>query len=201
MAELAIVDHLDCFAEEFKGVDLHGQKITRAEFETCTFISCDFSETFFSSCRFIECTFINCNLSLMKLTSSKLSDLFFDGCKMIGIDWTMADWKSLLTPEPIRFKECILNDSNFFGLELEGLVMNECRAHEVDFRNALLQKASFKETDFKGALFDKTNLEQADFTEAQNTHINIYKNKLQGAIFSRYEALYLLETMGIELVD
>lgn len=201
MTEADIVDNLDCFAEEFKDITLHGKKITKAEFETCTFVSCDFSETFFSSCRFIECTFVNCNLSLMKLTSSKLSDLTFDSCKMIGIDWTMADWKSLLTAEPIKFIECILNDSNFFGLDLESLVIKASRAKEVDFRNSSLKKANFTETDFKNALFENTNLEEANFTEAQNTHIDIRKNNLKGAIFSRYEALYLLETMGIELVD
>lgn len=200
MAEIQIVDNLDCFAEEFNNINLQGQKLSKAEFETCTFISCDFSETFFSSCRFIECSFINCNLSLIKLTSSKLSDVTFDACKMIGIDWTMADWKSLLTAEPLKFKECILNDSNFFGLDLEGLVMKECRVKEVDFRNASLKKASFQESDFKGTLFENTNLEEVNFTEAQNTHIDMYKNKLKGAIFSRYEALYLLEAMGIELV-
>ena len=200
MAVVEIVDNLDCFAEEFKGLNFHGKKISKAEFEDCSFISCDFSETFFSSCRFIECSFTNCNLSLMKLTSSKLSALSFDSCKMIGIDWTMADWKSLLTAEPLRFTECILNDSNFFGLDLEDLVMKTCRAKEVDFRNCSLKKANFQETDFKGALFEKTNLEEANFTEAQNTHIDIKKNSLKGAVFSRYEALYLLEAMGIKLV-
>ena len=200
MEQVKIVDNLDCFAENFKGITLHGKKITKAEFEDCTFISCDFSESFFASCRFIECRFENCNLSLMKLTSTKMSDVTFDACKMIGIDWTMADWKSLLSAEPIKFIECILNDSNFFGLDLEGLVIKESRAKEVDFRNASLKKANFKETDFKGALFENTNLEEANFTEAQNTNIDIHKNKLKGAIFSRYEALYLLETMGIKLV-
>ena len=201
MAVVKIVDNLDCFAEEFKSITLHTEKITKAEFEACTFVSCDFSETFFSSCRFIECHFENCNLSLMKLTDTKMSDVTFDSCKMIGIDWTMANWKSLLSAEPIRFKECILNDSNFFGLSLEGLVMKECRAKEVDFRNASFQKANFAGTDFKGALFEKTHLEGTDFTEAQNTHIDIHSNYLKGAIFSRYEALFLLEIMGIVLVD
>jgi len=201
MSAVRIIDNLDCFAEEFKGVTLHGKKIIKAEFESCTFVSCDFSETFFSSCRFDECHFENCNLSLIKLTDSKLSDVTFDACKMIGIDWTMADWKSLLSAEPIRFKECILNDSNFFGLNLEGLVIKECRAKEVDFQNASLQKANFTGTDFKGALFQNTHLEEANFTEAQNTHMDITKNYLKGAIFSRYEALYLLETIGIVLVD
>ena len=201
MAAVEIVDNLDCFAEEFKGLSLHGEKVTKAEFETCTFISCDFSETFFSSCRFVECRFENCNLSLMKLTSTKMSDVTFESCKMIGIDWTMGDWKSLLSAEPIRFSECILNDSNFLGLTLDEMVMKECRAKEVDFRNATLKKSNFKGTDFKGALFENTHLEEANFTEAQNTNINIHTNHLKGAIFSRYEALFLLETMGIVLVD
>ncbi len=201
MAQIEIVDNLDCFAEEFKNLSLQGEKISKSEFEDCTFVSCDFSETFFSSCRFIECDFIDCNLSLIKLTSSKMSNLNFNGCKMIGIDWTMCDWTSLLTPEPIRFNECVLNDSNFFGLKLEDLVMKACRAKEVDFRNATLKKANFTETDFKGALFEKTHLEEADFTDAQNTYIDIRSNYLQGAIFSRYEALFLLESMGIVLVD
>lgn len=201
MAIVSIIDGLDCFAEEFKGISLCGEKITKAEFESCTFVSCDFSETFFSSCRFIECHFENCNLSLMKLTSTKMSDVTFKSCKMIGIDWTMGDWKSLLTPEPIRFIECILTDSNFLGLSLEGMVMKECRAAEVDFRNCSLKKANFSQTDFKGALFENTHLEGADFTEVQNTNINIRTNYLKGAIFSRYEALFLLETMGIVLVD
>lgn len=79
--------------------------------------------------------------------------------------------------------------------------MKECRAKEVDFRNCLLPRADFSHTDFKGALFEKTHLEDANFTEAQNTNINILTNHLKGAVFSRYEALYLLETMGIVLVD
>ncbi len=129
-----------------------------------------------------------------------MSDVTFVSCKMIGIDWTMGDYKSLLRADPIRFTECILNDSNFFGLTLEGLVMKECRAKEVDFRNASLQKANFSGSDFKGALFENTNLEYANFTEAQNTYIDIHTNHLKGAIFSRYEALFLLEIMGITLV-
>lgn len=196
-----IVDNLDIFAENFEGINLHGMKITKSEFEDCTFVSCDFSETFFSSCKFIECRFENCNLSLMKLTNTKMSDVDFGSCKMIGIDWTMGDWKSLLNADPLHFRECILNDSNFFGLSLEGMVMKECRAKEVDFRNATLKKADFTGTDFKGALFGNTHLEGANFADTSNTMIDIRTNHLKGAIFSRYEALFLLETMGIVLVD
>ena len=196
-----IIDNMDVFAENFEGINLHGVKIIKSEFEDCTFVSCDFSETFFFACKFVECRFVNCNMSVMKLTNTKMSDVDFVSCKMIGIDWTMADWKSLLNADPLRFHECILNDSNFFGLTLEGMVMKQCRAKEVDLRNATLQNANFKGTDFKGALFANTHLEGADFTDSTNTMIDVRSNHLKGAIFSRYEALFLLETIGIVLAD
>ena len=192
---------MDVFAETFEGIDLHGQKISKAEFEDCIFLSCDFSETFFFACKFIECRFENCNLSVMKLTNTKMSDVEFVSCKMIGIDWTMADWKSLLNAQPLGFRECILNDSNFFGLNLDEMVMYACKAKEVDFSNGSFQKADFRGTDFKGALFANTHLEGANFVDTSNTMIDIRSNHLKGAIFSRYEALFLLETMGIVLTD
>lgn len=78
--------------------------------------------------------------------------------------------------------------------------MKECRAKEVDFRSALLQNANFTGTDFKGALFGDTHLENANFTDVCNTQIDIRTNHLKGAIFSRFEALALLEGLGIVLV-
>ncbi len=201
MNKINIADNLDCFAERFEGVSLHALRFNKAEFEECTFVSCDFSQTFFYGCRFIDCHFENCNLSAMKLTDSRFSNTEFFSCKMNGIDWCMCNWKSLLNPLPLKFTECILDDSNFFGLEMQYVVMKMCRAKEVDFRSASFQHATFIGTDFKGALFDKTHLENANFTDASNTHIDLRTNHLKGAIFSRFEALNLLEGMGIVLVD
>ena len=196
-----MTDNMDVFAENFKGVNLHGLKITKAEFDDCTFVSCDFSETFFSSCKFTECRFENCNLSLAKFTNTKMSDVKFIACKMVGIDWTKADWHSLLNAGPLHFRDCIIDDGNFFGLSLEEIVIRECRAKEVDFRNATLKNADFSGSDFKGTLFNNTHLENANFIDAQNTMIDMRLNNLKGAIFRRFEALFLLESMGIVLVD
>jgi fluoroquinolone resistance protein len=62
-------------------------------------------------------------------------------------------------------------------------------------------KADFSLSDFKGALFGNTHLEGANFTDSTNTFIDIRSNYLKGAIFNRYVALFLLESMGIVLVD
>ena len=195
-----IKDGLDCFAEDFSKIDLQGKTIKNAEFEECTFISCDFSESIFHSCSFIDCRFENCNLSVMKLTDSKISGCEFISSKMIAIDWTMCDWKSLLLTEPMRFKQCILNDSNFYGLTQDSIEMIECSAKELDFRSGSFKNANFSNSDFKGALFGNTNLEKANFSDATNTNIDLKNNSLKGATFNRFEALYLLESMGIVLV-
>jgi fluoroquinolone resistance protein len=198
---IKIVNNLDCFAERFEDIDLHKSIIKKAEFEECTFVSCDFSEAKFLSCAFIDCTFENCNLSVIKLTDTKISNTHFSSCKVVGIDWTMCNWSSLLNPESVKFTDSILDDGNFYGLDLERLVMRGCRAKDVDFRSGSFIKADFSSSDFKGALFGSTHLEGANFSDAQNTIIDIRNNFLEGAIFSRFEALYLLETMGIVLVD
>jgi len=199
-AEL-IVDGLDCFAEDFDKVELHRETIKNAEFEECTFVSCDFSEALFHSCRFIDCRFENCNMSVMKLTDSIVSGCEFISSKMIGIDWTMCNWKSLLSNEAMRFKQCVLNDSNFYGLSQDRIEMKECSAKELDFRCGTFKNANFSGSDFKGALFGDTHLEYANFTSVSNTNIDLKTNYIKGTIFSRFEALYLLESMGIVLVD
>ena len=195
-----IRNSLDCFAEDFSKVDLHGETIKNAEFEECTFVSCDFSESTFRSCSFIDCRFENCNLSVMKLTDSKISGCEFISSKMIAIDWTMCDWKSFLLTEPMRFKQCLLNDSNFFGLTQDRIEMIECNAKDMDFRSGSFKNANFSKSDFKSALFGNTNLEYANFTDATNTNIDLKNNSIKGTIFNRFEALYLLESMGIVLV-
>jgi len=196
-----IVDGIDCFAEDFEKIVISSEIIKNAEFEECTFISCNFSETLFRSCRFIDCRFENCNLSLLKLTDTMISGCEFIDSKMIGIDWTMCDWRSLLSSEPMRFKECILNDSNFYGLTQDRMEMKSCSVRESDFGSGSFKNANFSSSDFKGTLFSDTHLEYANFKEAVNTNINLTTNYVKGAVFSQHEALYLLENMGIVLVD
>jgi uncharacterized protein YjbI with pentapeptide repeats len=119
----------------------------------------------------------------------------------VGVDWTKADWPRHSFAANLKFNECIINDSSFFGLNFSELVLEHCKAHDVDFRNGNFSKAKFCYTDFTGSLFSKTNLKQADFSEAENYDIDIFNNEITGARFSRYEAVRLLDSLDIELVD
>jgi len=140
-------------------------------------------------------------MSNAKLSWSKFNGVMFEDCKLIGLDWTRASWPTMMFSAPMEFKRCIMNDSNFFGLTLNELIVEDCKSHGVDFRTAILAQASLSYSDFSRALFGKTNLQGADFTEAMNYDINIFDNDIKGAKFTRFEASRLLECLGIELLD
>ncbi|OUS27031.1 hypothetical protein A9Q99_17665 [Gammaproteobacteria bacterium 45_16_T64] len=194
-------DKDEYLSESFVSLDLCYEEISDLEFEDCTFTECDWSDAVLSRCRFIECHFIKCNLSNANVAHSKFLDVVFEECKIIGLDWTKCDWPNLSLPSPIRFNRCIMNDSSFYGLSLSELVLDECKCHDADFREADVSEGNFSGTDLANSVFGRTNLSGVDFTEATHYTIDIYENNLKGAKFCRYEAVRLLEGLDIELVD
>lgn len=189
------------WSESFQQKNVSGEVISAKEFEGCTFTKCDFTEATFNRCNFVDCEFIDCNLSLVKFDYSRFSDVSFRGSKLIGINWTKAAWSRLIFSSPVAFYTSILNDSSFFGLSLHDLVLQECKAHNLDFREGDFSHANFTYTDLTGSFFNNNNLSGADFSEALNYDINLYKNTLKNAKFSRFEAIRLLDCLDIELTD
>lgn len=194
-------DQKEYLSANFSELQLSGQEIDSISFEDCSFKDCDFSETNFIDCRFIECHFVQCNLSVAKIYRCRFNDIVFEGSKVIGVDWTKATWPNITMFSPLKFFKCIINDSTFFGLSLNEIVIEECKAHDVDFRSGSFCESNFTFTDFTGSLFNQTNLSEADFSEAINYQIDVNFNKIKGAKFSRHEAVSLLESLGIELTD
>ncbi|MBV1872858.1 MAG: pentapeptide repeat-containing protein [Gammaproteobacteria bacterium] len=189
------------WSEIFNNIDFSGANISEKEFDGCTFNHCNFSDALFNRCNFVDCAFISCNLSLVNLKYSKFTDVSFRESKLIGIDWTKADWPRVIFSAPIKFYKSILNDSSFYALPLQELVLEECKAHDVDFREGDFSNATFTYTDFTGSFFANTNLSSADFTEASDYDIDIFRNDIKHAKFSRFEAIRLLDSLEVELID
>ncbi|WP_101758679.1 pentapeptide repeat-containing protein [Oceanicoccus sp. KOV_DT_Chl] len=189
------------WSKTFTDLDLSGVQLSGKEFDGCTFKGCNFSDATFNKCKFVDCEFSHCNLSVINIAYSKFSDVIFDECKVIGVNWSNAAWSSLSLSAPIKFHQCIINDSSFYGLSLTEIVIEQCRAINVDFREGDFSDANFSYTDFSGSLFHKTNLSRADFSEATDYDIDIYNNIIKGAKFCRLEAVRLLDSLEVELVD
>lgn len=188
-------------SKTFKDISLIENDFYEIEFENCHFQDCNFTNSTFKKCKFIECKFTRCNLSLTQVPQCRFTEVTFDECKLVGIDWSRAAWPNLVFFVSLHFNKCIINDSSFFGLVLDEIIIEECKAHDVDFREGSFCRANFTYTDFANSLFGKTNLSGADFSEAINYNIDIFNNKISKTKFTRYEALSLLSSLDIELVD
>ncbi|MBU2864759.1 pentapeptide repeat-containing protein [Reinekea forsetii] len=192
---------VEYFSETFVDEALSGETLSHIEFDGCTFKECDFSSAVFDHCKFIECEFVRCNLSVVQLKASRFMDVVFKESKVIGVDWTRAAWSNVQLASPVAFEHSVLNDSSFFGLYLAELSVEHCKANDVDFREGDFNEANFSGSDLSRCLFDGANLNGANFTDADHYYIDINNCKLKKAIFSRTEAVNLLESLDIVLVD
>jgi uncharacterized protein YjbI with pentapeptide repeats len=187
--------------QSFAALNIAQNELVAVEFDSCTFTGTDFNDVTFNNCRFIDCQFEKCNLSNCKIAYCRFNNVAFNECKLVGIDWTRVSWPNIAVSAPIAFTHCILNNSSFFGLNLSELVMSDCKACDVDFREADLSRANFSSSDLAHSLFNNNNLQEANFTDAHNYNIDVANNMITGAKFCRDEAVNLLTSLGIELVD
>lgn len=181
----------------------HGE-VKNVEFHDCNFLKSSFSETIFNGCVFNNCVFVDCDLGLIKVVNSSFVHTRFERSKMIGINWAssaLGKKDRFKGFNPIRFYDCVLNYSIFTGLNLEKLQIEKCVAKEVDFSEANLKNANFNDTDLSGSLFNQTDLKEANFVGAKNYMIVPGSNVLKGAKFSMPEAMALLYSMEIEIVE
>lgn len=186
---------------EFKNLDLARGELKFKEIVETRFVKCSFSEALFHECRFRNCAFVDCDLTMLRVKSSQFSSVQFQGCKAIGINWAEASWANGGFFRLIDFDDCTLNYSTFFGLKLRKMRLTNCIAREVDFGEADLTGADFAHTDLAGSTFMHTDLTEADFTHARNYTIAANANKLKKTKFSLPEALSLLTSLDIVLVD
>lgn len=196
-----LASNRDYFDQTFSKLDLSASCLEGTCFEECEFKHCNFTSARLTRCRFINCAFNNCNLSVTEIIASRFNDVSFNECKLSGIDWTRAHWPAFNLAPELQFTKSVLTNASFFGLTLRGLKMEECRLNEVDFRECDLSGAEIIRCDLAGSLFSNTNLQAADFTDSWDFQIDVLNNAVARAKFSRLEAVSLLASLGIELVD
>lgn len=184
---------------KFSDLSLENEVLQEKIFENCQFESSKFNAAEFLNCKFIDCEFKNCDLSSVKVVNSTFNEVVFEDSKLIGINWTQAKWPQVSLMSPIKFYKCNLSHSSFYELSLKEIVIEECKANDVDFRFGDFAYASFIMSDFLGSHFVKTKLNHADFTEAMNYNINPVENDISKAIFSIPEVVNLLDCFDIKI--
>jgi uncharacterized protein YjbI with pentapeptide repeats len=189
--------------ESFTEIAFEADLLDEVNFIGCEFTKCDFHESTFKNCVFRDCRFKQCDLNLIQVDGSTFQDVYFEKCKMVGINWSKASWGKTSFHQLIKkinFIECIINYNTFMNIHLPKIQMDKCIAKEVNFNETDLSGSSLRYTDFEGAMFAHTNLTETDMSKAENYSIDPLQNTLKKTRFSLPEALSLLYSLDIEIV-
>lgn len=199
MQHQTLLNQEEFYDTKFSELKLDALEFRDKRFENCTFIKSSFIETIFHSCKFVECEFKECNLSSTQFKYTSLTDTVFEESKLIGINWTQLKWPNINLTSPIKIYQSNISHSSFFELELREIIIEECKAHDVDFRGCDLSNGRFILTDFQNSLFLNSKLYAADFTDAINYSINPQENDIRKGKYSMPDAINLLHYFDIEI--
>ena len=169
--------------------------VPAAEYDNCSFTHCDFASADLSGYIFNECQFKDCNLSNVRLDQTSFRQSEFINCKILGTHFDRCE-PLLLS---FTFKNCLLNYTSFYHLDLKNTLFSDCSLQETDFSECNLSGASFKECNLLDTVFDRTNIEKADFRSAFNYRIDPNNNKIKKARFSVAGLGGLLTTYQIDI--
>jgi uncharacterized protein YjbI with pentapeptide repeats len=158
-------------------------------------VNCDFSNADFSENDFIDCRFESCNFAVAKLNGSGLKNVYFNSCKLVGIDFEHCS-DFLFAAD---FKNCVLDYASFFKKRMKNARFINCSMKEVDFSSADLSGALFGNCDLSMAVFSQCNLEKTDFRTAFNYAFDPGANKMKKAKFSNSGLAGLLGKYNIEI--
>lgn len=189
-------DHTEYEHEVFENTNLSDSRVIGRTFYKCRFENCTFSEADFSTTVFESCTFINSSLILLNFTETRLHHVSFQGCKLMGINFTLCDTFVI----DFSFKGCRIEGCNFSELKVPKTVLTESLLIETDFVNADFSGADFTLSDFRECLFNNTNLTSSTFVNARGYKINPLNNSVKKAKFSLPEAAVLLEALEVVIL-
>jgi uncharacterized protein YjbI with pentapeptide repeats len=191
------IEGLIAEGESFRDVDW--ASISESEFRDCTFVACDFSETLIRNVRLVGATFRECDVSLFKPTDCSIGGSQFEDCRMLGVDWTLANWPRVPLHNPNAFIRCDLSLGTFTDLMLGAVRFEQCRLREAFFRNATLTGAVFDRSDCSGADFLGADLSGASLRNVAGLWLDPRSTRLEGATVDPATGASILESLGINL--
>jgi len=179
--------------------DVSWERVEESEFHGCTFVGSNLSEAIVSDTRFVECRFERCDFSLWKPSGSLIGSCRFEDSRLLGIDWTLADWPRVALYEANVFLRCDLSMGTFADLELGSIHFIECRLRESSFRFARMAGADLRGSDCLGTDFQGADLSGAGLVGAIGLLVDPLSSKLQGATVDAAAGIAILGSLGINL--
>lgn len=163
--------------EELRNINFLLSENYREKFESCEFINCQFPDL--SQLIFIDCSFSNSDFSNLKTVNSRLQNVSFFECKLLGLNFSGAIDFAL----ELHFEKCILDYASFDRKKLNKSSFKNCKIHSANFTQADLSKSTVINCDLYESVFANTNLSSVDFTSNANFLIDPEINNIKKAKF------------------
>ena len=187
---------LEIEGQHFTSEDFSKKIFENHCFTNCLFQNCNFNGVLLRKAKFCSCTFKDCNLSLVKLDGSRMQEVKFLGCKIVGAEF----FKCEKTFFSANFENSLVHYCNFSDLNMKNASFCKSKLKESHFTNTALSGADFEDVDLSGTIFHGCDLSKADFSKAINYDIDPQTNKIKKAKFSLPEAVGLLRGFDITIV-
>jgi fluoroquinolone resistance protein len=166
------------YLQVIEKTDFTATNLPQHDFESVEFRGCTFNNL--SGYHFSDCLFTSCNLSNAELRGSKMQDVLFRDCKLIGINFfTTSDFGFNLT-----FERCQLDYASFEHKKMNKSVFEDCRLHGANFTQTDLSKSKMENCDLLNAIFASTNISGVDFSTNVNFNIDPTQNQVKKAKFA-----------------
>jgi fluoroquinolone resistance protein len=178
------------YQEVIEKTDYSSQKL-KGTYESVEFRSCTFTDI--SGINFTDCLFTSCNLGNATVGKSKMQDVKFLDCKLIGINFFQVQEFGFA----IDFENCLLDFASFDHKKMNKSSFKNCRLHGANFSQADLSKATMENCDLLDAIFSYTILNGIDFTTNRNFTIDPQLNQIKKARFSSSSLAGLLSRFEI----
>lgn len=185
----------DAFEHEtIRAGSLQGMRLVGKEFYRCVFEGVQLQETRWADVRLESCVFRDCDLTRANVAGLHLREVRFEGCKLMGIDWSEA------APNPeVHFEDCNLRYGSFVGLSLRKTTFARCAAPEVNFIDTDLTEADFTGTDLTGSNFRDCTLTKADFRGATGAFLDPSGNRFKATRVSVETAVMVAGSLGMRV--
>jgi uncharacterized protein YjbI with pentapeptide repeats len=181
----------------FTKLDFAETPISKGEYEKCVFKNCNFFKGNLAEFVFIDCEFISCDLSMIEVSSTTFNNAQFFDCKILGVHFEQCNDFGF----SVKFENCILNHSSFFGIKMNKTIFTSCNMEEVDFTESDLSNSVFTECDLERTVFNRTNLTKTDLSTSYNFSIDPENNKIKRAKFSVNNLSGLLNKYEIVIMN
>lgn len=169
--------------------------LPKAEFETCEFKDGNWPNSYLDNRIFLESNFYTCDLSNTNLAHTRLQEVYFEDCKLSGIDFSTLDPFLL----QVHFKNCILHACNFEGLDLRACKFEACRLQQSEFTACDLRQLSFANCDLEGVRFNDCQLGATDFTAAVNFSLDPSQNQVKKMKLRQEQLAGLLKKYDLDI--